>query len=98
AIAELCEFAFSTYRNSVRPAIAKTSVAQKAGRLLNRLVFKPTQLPFWGLASVLAFSVFSRAETPLPQKERLRTSPVLRHLKPNPAAPPKNPVRSEERR
>ena len=36
------------------------------------------------------FPCIVRAEDPLPQLERLKTSPVLRHLKPNPVdAPPK---------
>ena len=30
----------------------------------------------------------ARAENPLPEVERLKTSPVLRHLKPNPVAQP----------
>src|SRR5687767_12668658 len=35
-----------------------------------------------GAALLIVFSVL--AEEPLPQLERLKTSPVLRHLKPNP--------------
>src|SRR5689334_9708490 len=49
----------------------------------------------WLFVSALAFALeliacsVLRAEDPLPGVERLRTSPVLRHLKPNPA--PKTP-------
>src|ERR1041385_2396649 len=64
--------------------------------------------PAWIVALVLAWcAVPGRAEDPLPNVERLQTSPVLRHLKPNPLpAPPRTPAeetlaqmyRSEERR
>ncbi len=60
---------------------------------MNRLVFKPIRFLLLGLACASALVFLSRAENPLPQKERLRTSPVLRHLKPNPVTPTsKNPV------
>ena len=44
------------------------------------------------LATCLA-TVIASAEEPLPQVERLKTSPVLQHLRPNPMpSPPRTPA------
>ncbi|MBL9134366.1 MAG: hypothetical protein JNK85_00795 [Verrucomicrobiales bacterium] len=47
------------------------------------------------LVAILARPVASQAESPLPQLERLKSSPVLRHLQPNPTP---SPLRSEAER
>ncbi|MCI0541649.1 MAG: hypothetical protein L0Z50_41145, partial [Verrucomicrobiales bacterium] len=58
------------------------------------LVFRRLFIVLFSIIS-LAFICASRvaAEEPLPSIERLKTSPVLQHLKPNPtASPPRTPA------
>src|SRR5437870_4652620 len=58
------------------------------------------QLPLWNLRfgraialTLLALQLSAIAEQPLPDVKRLVTSPVLRHLKPNPIpSPPRTPA------
>jgi putative membrane-bound dehydrogenase-like protein len=46
------------------------------------------RLPGFSAILSLAFTITALAEPALPNKERLQTSPVLRHLKPNPTSGP----------
>lgn len=46
---------------------------------------RASAIPVAALILILSSSVRARGEEPLPSVDRLKSSPVLRHLKPNPA-------------